>query len=194
MKRKICLVVALMLVFALTFVIPVKSQYVYASDDEITKVEVEEKSGKMIVSGKVQGNILAVAIAVYDESGENLVIMKTTAVDDENEFYDVIEIKNGSYLVKVANYEGGAFVEKKVTLSDEDTDVKDLKDTKNKSDEETKVESKKATTNPLTGNNVLIIAIVLVVAVVILGISFVVSKKIKLTLLIEKIVINKKNI
>ena len=95
MKRKICLVVALMLVFALTFVIPVKSQYVYASDDEITKVEVEEKSGKMIVSGKVQGNILAVAIAVYDESGENLVIMKTTAVDDENEFYDVIEIKNG---------------------------------------------------------------------------------------------------
>ena len=177
MKRKICLVVALMLVFALTFVIPVKSQYVYASDDEITKVEVEEKSGKMIVSGKVHGNILAVAIAVYDESGENLVIMKTTAVDDENEFSDVIEVSNWSYIVKVANYEGGAFVEKKVTLSDNDTDVKDLKDTENKSDEETKVESKKATTNPLTGNNVLIIAIVLVVAVVILGISFVVSKK-----------------
>lgn len=177
MKRKICLIFTLMLVFALTFVIPVKSQYVYASDDEITKVEVEKKSGKMVISGKVQSNVLAVAIAVYDESGENLVIMKTIAVDDENEFYDVIEIKNGSYIVKVANYEGGAFVKKKVTLSDNDTDVKDLKDTENESDEETKVESKKATSNPLTGNNVLIIGIVLVVAVVVLGVSFVVSKK-----------------
>ena len=124
---------------------------VSALNKEITSLTVKEESGKINVAGTTESGCSAVAIMVYKEDGTTLVTMKTTGVNDDNTFTDSIDIKNGNYVVKVADYDGGEFSTETVTIK----------------------------TNPNTGDNIYTYVIVLGISLVLAtcGIVYFVKKK-----------------
>lgn len=132
MKKLIRLIIPIIL---LTFIIFPGRQQVKAF--EITSLNVTEKTDGISVSGTAQEGTLAVVIAVYDEAGQNLVKMVTTSVDDLNAYSDTILMDKGKYIVKVADYEGGNFVTKSVTVgSTENKDEGNNNQGNNKNDDE----------------------------------------------------------
>lgn len=77
---------------------------------EVLSVNAEEStSGLIKVSGTVENTMVATAVMVYDESGTNLITMKTTQVSDNNSFNASIKVASGNYVVKVADYNGGSY-------------------------------------------------------------------------------------
>ena len=80
---------------------------------------VESKSGVITVEGIADSSVIAVAVLVYDSTGTNLVTMQTTQTNDDDTFKTTITLDADTYVVKVANYNGGSYVEKKVTPSDD---------------------------------------------------------------------------
>lgn len=76
---------------------------------DIKTINASEANGKISISGTAEAGTLAVAIMVYDEAGSELVAMKTAAVSDENLYYSDITLAEGTYVVKVADYEGGNY-------------------------------------------------------------------------------------
>ncbi len=61
------------------------------------------------ISGTADSKTLAVAIMVYNEAGSELLAMQTAAVADDGSYSSSIDLGSGTYLVKVANYEGGEY-------------------------------------------------------------------------------------
>lgn len=86
-----------------------------ASAKDIKTINASYESGKITVSGTAEAGTLAVAIMVYDESGAELLAMQTASVSDESLYYSEIELVEGNYLVKVADYDGGSY--KTATIS-----------------------------------------------------------------------------
>ena len=80
---------------------------------------VESQSGVITVEGVADSSVIAVAVLVYDSTGTNLVTMQTTQTNDDDTFKTTISLDADTYIVKVANYTGGSYVEKKVTPSDD---------------------------------------------------------------------------
>ncbi len=76
---------------------------------DIKTVNASEASGKVSVSGTAETGTLAVAVMVYDESGKDLIAFETASVSDENLYYAEINVAEGKYLIKVADYDGGDF-------------------------------------------------------------------------------------
>ena len=76
---------------------------------EIKTINASQASGKVSVSGTAEAGTLAVAVMIYDESGKDLVAFETASVSDENLYYAEINVSDGKYLVKVADYDGGDF-------------------------------------------------------------------------------------
>ena len=85
------------------------------------------KNDTVLFNGTVDGETLAVSIMVYDKSGDNLVSIASTAVDGKNEYNIEMQLSHGTYLVKVADYNGGKFLEKTVTVGN--TENKDENNT-----------------------------------------------------------------
>ncbi|MBQ8992364.1 hypothetical protein IJ090_02960 [Candidatus Saccharibacteria bacterium] len=75
------------------------------------------KNDTISISGTAEAGTLAVAILVYDEAGSELLAMETASVSDENLYYAEIGLTDGTYLVKVADYDGGDY--KTATVSPE---------------------------------------------------------------------------
>lgn len=84
---------------------------VQAKDKEVTSIEATESGDTITVSGTVESGMLAVAVAVYDESGEDLIAVETTAVSSGNKFSCDIDVPSGTYVVKAADYDGGTFAQ-----------------------------------------------------------------------------------
>ncbi len=98
----------------------------------IASIDVSVKDGTVTVSGTADSGVLSVAIFVYDEAGENMLQMKSVAVDSDQKYSEGFKLSDGKYLVKAADYEGGKFAETTVTVgeSKEDDKNKDPDNTK----------------------------------------------------------------
>lgn len=83
--------------------------------DILTFSASETKDGVINVSGTVENSVVAAAILVYDSTGQNLITIETTQINDDNTFSANIAVGAGTYVVKVANYEGGDYVTATVT-------------------------------------------------------------------------------
>ena len=165
-------------------IIAVLSSSVYAGT--VLSVNTTENDGKITVSGTVDSSVYAVAVVVY--SGDNLEYMETTNVTDDGT-YNVELAKtfaDGKYTVKVADYNGGTYeTEENVVVGtseennpiDNDGDKEDNNATEN---EEEKTEEDKVVENnensPQTGDVIRNAFIVLGVAIVAFGVTFIFKK------------------
>ena len=86
------------------------------------------KDGAVLFNGTVDSETLAVSLMVYDQSGDNLVSIASAAVDGKNEYSIEMQLSNGTYVVKVADYNGGKFLEKTVTVGGESAKPEDKND------------------------------------------------------------------
>ena len=105
-----------------------------------------EKDGKVLFNGTVDSETLAVSLMVYDQSGENLVSIASAAVDGNNEYNIEMQLPEGTYVVKAADYNGGKFLEKTVTVGGESDN------TQNKGDTSKPTDNKTENTDNLTDN------------------------------------------
>lgn len=105
--------------FALVCILCIQKQTVFAAN--IVTVSATGNSTSATVSGTAENGVTAVAIMVYDSTGTNLVIMESVSVSDNHTFNDTINLASGSYLIKVADYEGGTYSETNVTVAASNT-------------------------------------------------------------------------
>lgn len=96
----------------------------------IASIDASVKDGTVTVSGTADSGVLSVAIFVYDEAGENMLQMKSVAVDSDQKYSEGFKLSDGKYLVKAADYEGGKFAETTVTVGESKEDDKN-KDNQN---------------------------------------------------------------
>ena len=181
MSKKVSLIV-ISVILMLALVIP--SSKVYAANKKVNEVNASQANGKITVSGTVEDGMLAVAVQIVDSNGK-LVTLETGEVDKDNKYNLVIEVPEGTYTVKVADYEGGAVVEKEVTTEKktEETTKEDEKTSEEKTEEKTedtsteaKTEESKATgakdETPQTGDTIRNTFIALAVAILALTVTF----------------------
>lgn len=101
-------------VFAFAFILSFPG--IQAQAGTITSVNAEAGNNEFTVSGVAGDDILSVVIFVYDSTGENLLQMESVPIDSNHGYTDTFEVEEGTYVVKVADYEGGAFSETSVTV------------------------------------------------------------------------------
>ncbi len=106
-------------VFAFAFILLFSG--IQAQAGTITSVNAEAGDNEFTVSGKAGDGVLSVVIFVYDSTGTKLLQMKSVAVDSNHSYTDTFEAEVGTYVVKVADYEGGAFKETSVTVEQIET-------------------------------------------------------------------------
>ncbi|MBE6014266.1 MAG: hypothetical protein E7241_02715 [Lachnospiraceae bacterium] len=87
----------------------------------LTQFTASTEDGKIIAEGKAADGVYAVQVFVYNEAGTELVASKSTAVNADNTFKDTIEVPEGTFLVKAADYAGGEFLSMTVKASDTTT-------------------------------------------------------------------------
>ena len=106
-------------VFSLSLVL-LLAMTITASAKEIISVSAEAKDYKITVSGKTEAGTLACAVFVYDKTGENMLDMETCAVNADNTFkYELSKkYEKGTYTIKVADYDGGAYKTTTVDVAD----------------------------------------------------------------------------
>lgn len=102
----------------------------------VISLNVSANKNLLLVNGEAEEGMLAVAIAVYDKSGKSLVTMQTAAVDDDNYYEGSIELEDGQYLVKVADYQGGNYLTKLITIGNPDKKPSKDKDNDNEKTED----------------------------------------------------------
>lgn len=75
---------------------------------------------KISVSGTAETGTLAGVVTVYDQAGTTMLDMESFPVNADSSFSFTLDasFSNGTYLVKVADYDGGAFAETNVVVSD----------------------------------------------------------------------------
>ena len=177
MSKKVSLIV-IAVILMLALVIP--SSKVYAANKKVNEINAVQANGKITVSGTVEDGMLAVAVQIVD-SDDKLVTLETGDVDASNKYKLVIEVPEGTYTVKVADYEGGAIVEKEVTSEEEKEDsTKD--DEKNEEEDTSKTEDSDKKVNnesssPQTGDTIYVICGVLALAILGIGVTVFISKK-----------------
>ncbi len=126
MKKYICMFIVTIMIVLMMIVIP--STTVQAKN--ITAIEATQNdSGKIDIRGTAEAGTLAVAITVYDKD-ENLIAVESTGVADDNTFGYEIEVPNGEYIVKVADYDGGTYKTAEVVIdaAEEKTDEEGLEE------------------------------------------------------------------
>ncbi len=96
------------LVFTFVLVLPTVA---FAADGKVDSLQAKSDDGKLTVTGKASGDVLSVAVLVYDESGKNLIDVGSTVVNDDKTFTRVVALPNGTYTVKAADYDGGDFTQ-----------------------------------------------------------------------------------
>lgn len=161
MSKKVSfIIIAVILVLAL--VIP--SNKVFAANKKVNEVNATQANGIITVSGTVEEGMLAVAVQVVDSS-DKLVKLETGAVDSSNKYNLTIEVPEGTYKVKVADYEGGDVVEKIVTA--EDPENNELSE--NKTPE---IQKENESNNPQTGDMIRNTVITLFIAIIVLAVTF----------------------
>ena len=181
----------LLIIVLSLFIIPIVSVNVNAATLDVKTINASITNNKISVDGTVNNGVLAVAIMVYEEDGTTLVTMETTSVDSNDKYSDTIDVTAGKkYIVKAANYDGGEYITKKVTeetkKEDEkpDTETKPdtntITDTNATAEENTTNETNTTNTtasNPKTGDNIILFAIIFILALTGLVGTVIINKK-----------------
>lgn len=102
-------------VFALAFILLMPG--IQAKAGTITSVSATAGTNQFTVNGVAGDDVLSVAILVYDSTGTTLLQMESVAVDSNHAYTDTFTVAEGTYLVKVADYEGGTFSQTSVTVT-----------------------------------------------------------------------------
>lgn len=85
----------------------------------VKTLDVTESSNKITISGTTESDVLAVAVFVY--SGTELVNMETCSNNSDNYSCELNKtFTEGSYVVKVADYNGGDYISKDITITKAD--------------------------------------------------------------------------
>lgn len=166
MRKRISLII-LAAIILIVMIIP--SSKIYAvTTKNIETLNATQANGKIKVSGTTENGVLAVAVQVLDED-ENLVALETGAVDNDNKYEVEIEAKEGKYIIKVADYDGGEY--KTVTIpEDAEETTEETKEKATKEDTTTNVAN-----TAKTGDSIIVYVTIFAVAAV----SYVVIKKAK---------------
>lgn len=166
----------------------------------ISTVDIEEKATSIKVSGTTATDVNAVTISVFKEDGSTLIEMKTTSVDDTNSYSKEIDLAEGKYVVKVADYAGGAYSSKENVVvgasagnentnsttentaneentTNEETTANETIDNTTAVEEATKKETENSK-NPITGDNIAKFIALFVIATIVVFI-IIKSKKSK---------------
>lgn len=181
MKKKLSLIYLLVIIVAMA-IIPVSG--VYAK--KIETMEANAGDGKITVSGTAEKGMLAVAISVYDEEEKKLIKTETTSVDNDSKYSYSIEVAKGTYVIKVADYDGGTYESKKVTVTKSDVKTEDAIQNEDANKEENKAttedtsKAKDNATNPITGDNIM--KLVAIFAISTIGVILVRKKNKKATI------------
>lgn len=120
----------------------------------ITSVNATAANGKITVSGTAEAGTLACAVLVYDETETNLLSMETCGVAADNTYSYTLGMKfaNGTYVVKVADYDGGSYTTAKVTVSGSTSAGTETQvPSETQASSETKVSPKTGDVNPIAG-------------------------------------------
>lgn len=178
MKR--ILLSVLIIGLALTILFPLS-----VSAKSIPTINVTNNNNKLTVSGTTENGVLAVAIMVY--SGNDIYHMETCSSNDNKFSCELSKtFATGDYTVKVADYDGGNYVTKNVS-------IKDVTDDKDKDKDENNVnnitnnnivndtntttnEVTQNTTNPVTGDNIVFIIALFIVALVGTAVTYKIRK------------------
>ncbi|MGN0494850.1 MAG: LPXTG cell wall anchor domain-containing protein [Lachnospiraceae bacterium] len=117
--------VLLMMILCLSYVMVMP----LAANAETTGSKAVSEGGKITVSGTATNGTIACAIVVNDANNE-LVGMETCAVNSDNTYSYTLgnTFSNGTYTVKVADYNGGAFEELSVEVKDAKSATSHVKD------------------------------------------------------------------
>ena len=185
----------LLIIILSLFIIPIVSVDVNAATLDVKTINASITNNKISVDGTVDNGVLAVAIMVYEEDGTTLVTMKTTSVDSNDKYSDTIDVTAGKkYIVKAANYDGGEYITKKVTEETKKEDEKPdtntitdntitdntITDTNATAEENTTNETNTTNTissNPKTGDNIILFAIIFIIALTGLVGTVIINKK-----------------
>ena len=164
------------------------SSSVYAGT--VNGINAIENEGKITVSGTVDSSVYAVAVVVYTD--DSLEYMETTNVNTDGTYNVELEktFDYGTYEVRVADYNGGEnkkvlvevkneesttdnTVEENTTIENETTDntVEENTTIENETSENTSTDKKEKSSNPTTGDKIVIFATIFAVAVVGLGMT-----------------------
>ena len=93
----------------------------------IKTLETEIDKNKVTISGKVEKGMQAVAIFIYDEKEKELIDVRTTYVDDDNEYEETVKLdKDEIYVIKVADYDGGKYMETKINAPEETESIENV--------------------------------------------------------------------
>lgn len=86
--------------------------------NEVKTLDATSSDGKISVEGTTAEGTLACAVFVYDSEGDNLIAMETCEVKADNTFSYTFTNKfdDAIYVVKAADYDGGAFVQTTVKV------------------------------------------------------------------------------
>lgn len=109
-----------MSLLAMSFVLLLSVSMVQAGN--ISSLTAKAESGSVKIEGTADVGVLAVAIMIYDTTGTDLVKMETVSVGDDQKYSDTFKLSNGSYMIKVADYEGGDFQSTTVTVGASEKD------------------------------------------------------------------------
>jgi LPXTG-motif cell wall-anchored protein len=96
------------------FMLIMLSSSIFAGN--ISTVNATPSKNKVTVSGKANADVLAVAILVYSE--KNLMYMETCNVDNSQNYSCELNysFEDGTYSIKVADYNGGNYMNTTVTV------------------------------------------------------------------------------
>ena len=161
----------LLIIILSLFIIPIISVNVNATTLNVKTINASITNDKISVEGTVDNGVLAVAIMVYEEDGTTLVTMETTSVDSNDKYSDTIDVVTAGkkYIVKVANYDGGTYVTAEV-----DGTVNNSNNNTTNTETSNKVDN---TTNPKTGDNIIIFSIIFVIALTGILVTCIISIK-----------------
>ena len=192
MKKKLSILFGLIISF-LMIIIPT-SVSAYEGNSSIT-VEASQSDGKVKIHGRATDSIeiptLAVIVAVYKENGSDLVTMETVQtkivgeVPAPSDYGDDLMLKvreysvsmnlpEETYLIRVADYSGGPFVETKINISKENEGTPDEEVTPEKTGGETATSE-----NPITSDNIMKAFAIFAISALGIFIVIMINRKIK---------------
>lgn len=162
MKKISLFIVAILLIIPFT---------VSAAEYKVEKLNASNTSGTIKYDGTMETGSTAVKCWLYEGTTE---LNYYSSAVDNTKFNGTFTVsKNGEYIVKCANYEGGDLKETTVKVDD----LKEDEPTSVENKEETKTEEKKTSKtskNPKTGDNVLTFVSLMMISL--LGIGLVTFK------------------
>lgn len=108
----------LILLVLLLFVV-IAPNVLAANESKVLTMEASETTAGVIsVTGTTKEEVIAVSVSVYDESG-NFIKVAHGQVNDDNTYSVTIEMEAKKYILRTADYNGGAYLEVTVEPNDE---------------------------------------------------------------------------